>query len=131
MKTLSRTSVLALFLSLTLFSCQPAEDTTTEVVAETQPAAIDSLQQEKRPAPEFFIIPQELVKNRVWLCDNGTSDIFQVKNDCPVFMSCDATKRNVSLPRAIEEYGRYNCTTCSAELAHIFDEEMIRAEYSR
>lgn len=131
MKTLTRTSILALFLSLILFSCQQSEDTNTEVATEIPTAAVDSLQQEKRPAPEFFIIPQELVKSRVWLCDNGVSDIFHVKNDCPVFMACDATKRNVSLPRAIEEYGRYNCTTCSAELAHIFDEEMIRAEYNR
>lgn len=131
MKTLIRTSPFALVIMLFLFSCQPSESTETDVATEAQTVALDSARQEKRPAPSFFIIPQDLVKSRVWLCDDGVSDVFHVKNDCPVFMTCNATKRNVSLPRAIEEHGRYNCTTCSAELAHIFDEEMIRAEYNR
>lgn len=123
MKTIFKTALLAAFTILTLFSCQPSE-TDLDTTAETQLAAADSVS--KRPAPEFFIIPPDLVKSRVWLCDDGVADIFHVKNDCPVFMTCRATKRNVSLPRAIEEYGRYNCTTCSKELDHIFDEDMIR-----
>ena len=126
MKTLFKSAALAVLIMLSLLSCQPAE-TDIDTTAETQIVEADSVQ--KRPAPEFFIIPQELVKSRVWLCDDEVSDIFHVKNDCPLFMACRATKRNVSLPRAIEEYGRYNCTTCSKELDHIFDEEMIRGEY--
>lgn len=128
MKTLFKHAMLAVFLMVFLFSCQQTENTDLGATsAGNQIAAADSVN--KRPAPEFFIIPQNMLKDRVWLCDDGVADIFHVKNDCPVFMSCRATKRNVSLPRAIEDYGRYNCTTCSEELAHIFDEDMIRKEY--
>lgn len=126
MKIFTKAVVLAAVAISTLFSCQQNESNNAATTAEVQAAEADSVQKERRPAPEFFIIPQELAKNRVWLCDDGISDIFHVKNNCPVFMTCKSTKRNVSLPRAIEEYGMYNCHTCSEELNHIFDEDKIR-----
>ncbi len=125
MKTLVKNLLLA-FVPFFLFSCQADENSTAVSTAVVQMEVADTLQQQRRPAPEFFIIPPGLAKNRVWLCDDGVSDIFHVKNDCPLFMTCNATKRNVSLARAIEEYDRYNCPICSEELSHIFDEEMIR-----
>ncbi|WP_299823989.1 hypothetical protein [uncultured Pontibacter sp.] len=82
----------------------------------------------KRPAPEFFVIPEELVKKRVWICDNNTADLFHVKHDCPILIACKGkgTFRNMTLPRAIEDYGRYNCQECAKDLDHIFDEDMPR-----
>ena len=92
-----------------------------------QPVGADtSALKERRPAPDFFILSREQHKSRVWVCDDNISDIFHVKNDCPDFIACGSTMRNVSLARAIEDYGRYNCMTCSAELSAIFDEEKLR-----
>jgi hypothetical protein len=125
-KVLFRTLFPALFVMLFLFSCQPNDNPDTGTSAEVKEELIDSLQQERRNAPEFYIIPPDMVKNRVWICDNEVSDIFHVKNDCPVFLACRTTKRNVTLARAIEEYECYNCMTCSEELNHIFDENMLR-----
>ncbi|MCC9135445.1 hypothetical protein ACFSKU_13965 [Pontibacter silvestris] len=116
--------------STALFSCQPAEN--KDAVNETTPptetqAGADTTQ--KRPAPDFFIIPPELADKRVWICENGTSDIFHTQHDCPVLAQCnetDGTFKNVTLTRAIEAYGRYNCETCSKDLDHIFDKDMVR-----
>jgi hypothetical protein len=130
MKTFLTKATLAALTIFTLFSCQTNESADTATAEEIENAETAGTQADRRPAPEFFVIPMELVKSRVWVCDNEVSDIFHVKNDCPVFMTCRTTKRNVSLPRAIEEYGRYNCLTCSEDLSHIFDEDMIRKEYN-
>lgn len=112
--------------ALMLAGCQPSEEQATETTAQQAPAATQPVQ--KRPAPDFYIIPPDMVRDRVWVCDDAVSDVFHLKNDCPVLAGCSdqATFRNVSLQRAIEHYGRYNCQTCSLELDHIFDEGMIR-----
>ncbi|MBF9252747.1 hypothetical protein I2I11_05565 [Pontibacter sp. 172403-2] len=110
-----------------LASCNQAteqEVATTEQA--TEAAAADTVQ--RRPAPAFYLIPPNLVRERVWICDAATADIFHTKADCPVLLECrgKGNFRNVSLQRAIEEYGRYNCQTCSKDLDHIFDEDMVR-----
>jgi len=113
-----------------LGSCQQAaeqETTATEQkTAATPMASADTAQ--KRPAPTFYLIPPNMVRQRVWICDAVTADIFHTKADCPVLLECrgKGNFRNVSLQRAIEEYGRYNCQTCSQDLDHIFDEDMVR-----
>ena len=104
---------------------QQSETTTTEATeAEATPVA------SKRPEPEFFVIPEDMVNKRVWICENETADIFHVKHDCPVLIQCKGkgTFRNVTLPRAIEDYGRYNCQECAKELDYIFDEDAVRLE---
>ncbi|WP_242916935.1 hypothetical protein [Pontibacter liquoris] len=121
--------VAGVFLSMILLSsCQQTTEekppATAQQSAEMAPA--DTVQ--KRPAPTFFIIPPEMASKHVWLCENATADVFHLKHDCPVLVACrgKGTFRNVSLVRAIETYGRYNCQTCSKELDTIFDEDMVR-----
>ena len=105
---------------------QEAANAEQETVTAAQLAAADTAQ--KRPAPTFYLIPPQIVRQRVWICDAAVSDIFHTKADCPVLLECrgKGNFRNVSLQRAIEEYGRYNCQTCSQDLDHIFDEDMVR-----
>jgi hypothetical protein len=45
-----------------------------------------------------------------------------------VLVTCNSTFRNLTLTRAIENFDRYNCETCSGDLAHIFDENAVRME---
>jgi len=125
----NRCFVLEMALAIVLLgSCQQAaeqENTATEQETAVV-AAADTAQ--KRPAPTFYLIPPNLVRQRVWICDDAASDIFHTKADCPVLLECrgKGNFRNVSLQRAIEDYGRYNCQTCSKDLDHIFDEDMVR-----
>ena len=107
-------------------SCEQQKTEQEEATAATKPET--TLVAEKRPAPTFFIIPEELAKKRVWILENGQADIFHLKHDCPVLIEGKGkgTFKNVTLTRAIEEYGRYNCQVCSKELDHIFDVDMIR-----
>ncbi|RAU82506.1 hypothetical protein [Pontibacter arcticus] len=127
------TAVQRILLGLTilLFSCnQESElkaENAEELITDTLQAEVDTVT--LRPAPVFFIIPEELDKQRVWICDGSkTEDVFHVKNDCPNLVSCKGkgTFRNISIHRAIEYFGRYNCDVCSKDLAHIFDENMVR-----
>ncbi|MBC5772497.1 hypothetical protein H8S95_00330 [Pontibacter sp. KCTC 32443] len=108
-----------------LAGCQPSEqqETTTTAVEQTT-AAADRVQ--RRPAPKFYIIPPGSERTRVFVCDNGNDDVFHKDGGCKVFTDCKGTKRNVSLQRAIEEFGRYNCEVCSKELGDIFDDKKIR-----
>lgn len=111
-------------------SCQTGasdETTQTDAVA-SEPEVTATVATEKRPAPEFFAIPEEMLKKRVWICEDEQSDIFHVKHDCPILVQCKGkgTFRNLLLPRAIEDYGRYNCQECSEDLDFIFDQDAVR-----
>ncbi|MER2997847.1 hypothetical protein [Pontibacter populi] len=123
---LNYTLVALLIVCSTAFTaCQPTEEQQEEApVTSEQTALVDTTQ--RRPAPEFYIIPKGTERKRVWLCDDYVSDIFHVDNKCEVLVTCTGTFRNVSLLRAIEEYGRYNCTVCAVDMADIFDENKIR-----
>jgi molybdopterin-guanine dinucleotide biosynthesis protein A len=122
----------SLFLIVTLFtvtSCDSHQDeqvTTEKELLQNDTVALTA--EPSRPEPTFFIIPKELVKQRVWIIEDGKSDLFHMEHDCPVLVAGKGkgSFRNVTLPRAIEEYKRYNCQECSKELDHIFDEDMIR-----
>ncbi|WP_162425612.1 hypothetical protein [Pontibacter pudoricolor] len=120
-----KTIALAIVCSTAFTSCQSTETQQEEAPVATERAtAADTTQ--RRPAPEFYIIPKGMERKRVWVCDDNVSDIFHVDNTCEILRTCTGTFRNVSLQRAIEEYGRYNCTVCASELADIFDENKIR-----
>ncbi|WP_299754382.1 hypothetical protein [uncultured Pontibacter sp.] len=115
---------------LIMASCQPAE---TEQQAEESSTpetetAVTSAATEKRPAPEFFVVPEEMLKKRVWICEDGQSDIFHVQHDCPVLVQCKGrgSFRNLLITRAIEDYDRYNCQVCSKDLDIIFDQDAVR-----
>ncbi|GAB3819583.1 hypothetical protein GCM10028895_18220 [Pontibacter rugosus] len=105
------------------------EETATVAAPENDASETTAAVNEKRPAPTFFFIPKELSNKRVWICEDGVSDIFHLKHDCPILVQCKGKGnfRNLLLPKAIEEYGRYNCPECSKELDHIFDENAVRA----
>ena len=116
---------LAIVCSAAFTSCQPTEKQQEETPVATEQIAVADTTK-SRPAPEFYIIPKGTERKRVWICDDYVSDIFHVDNKCEVLVTCTGTFRNVSLLRAIEEYGRYNCTVCAADMADIFDENKIR-----
>jgi hypothetical protein len=116
-----------LFAVCLLFSCQSnTENTaaTSQVEVTDTVAAADTAA--ARPAPSFFVIPPDMAKSRVWICIEASSDIFHVKHDCPVLKQCKGTFRNLTLTRAIEDFGRYNCQECSKDYDHIFDEQRVR-----
>jgi hypothetical protein len=115
--------VMATFGILTACQQQASEEVKTET---TNSEVVEVTN--KRPAPEFYIIPEEMAKSRVWILENEKTDLFHLKHDCPVLISGKGTGtfKNVTLTRAIDDYGRYNCPECSKELDHIFDEDMIR-----
>ncbi|MHA6248786.1 hypothetical protein ACXYMU_12665 [Pontibacter sp. CAU 1760] len=118
-------SRIALFMAtaLSLTFCQQTEETATD--SEPTESATEPLP-EKRPAPEFFVIAPDMAQNRMWICEDESSDIFHTQHDCSLLVQCKGTFRNVTLIRAVEDYGRYNCQVCSRELDHIFDEGMVR-----
>ncbi|WP_439881846.1 hypothetical protein ACSX1A_01545 [Pontibacter sp. MBLB2868] len=131
LKTLAGSTLkcaVTLLVLINVVACQQQESS-KEVAATKAPSDVtNTLVTEKRPAPTFYIIPEDLAKKRVWLLEDGQSDIFHLKHDCPVLVAGKGkgTFKNVTLTRAIEEYGRYNCQECSSELNHIFDENMVR-----
>ncbi|WP_347158555.1 hypothetical protein [Pontibacter chitinilyticus] len=118
----------AIFTLLLLASCQPSTENKATITSQVSSAATPADTVQKRPAPTFYIIPPDLIRKRVWLCDAPAADVFHTRNDCPVLLECrgKGTFRNVTLQRAIEEYGRYNCPVCSKELSSIFDENLVR-----
>ena len=125
MQLSGRVAAFAIVCSSVLFSCQSAEQTQEEAkVATEQTAIADTVQ--RRPAPDFFVIPPGMERKRVWLCDDASKDVFHTTNTCEALRPCNGAFRNVSLQRAIEEYGRYNCEICSKELSDIFDAEKVR-----
>lgn len=117
---------LAMLCSSILFSCQSAEQKQENAIAATEQTAADTVQ--ARPAPTFYIIPPGMERKHVWICEDGKADIFHKKHDCEVLIACKGKGnfRNISLQRAIEEFGRYNCDVCSKDMADIFDEDKIR-----
>ncbi|MFD3001688.1 hypothetical protein ACFS7Z_15050 [Pontibacter toksunensis] len=110
------------------FSCQETDKTADTPLAEAETAASLTDTTGMRPAPTFFVIPPDLAEKRVWICENTASDLFHVQHDCPVLVECKGkgSFRNLTIVRAIEDFGRYNCQTCSEGLNHIFDEELVR-----
>lgn len=106
-------------LCIALAGCQtPEQDTVaTEVdtIADTTP------QKQPRPKPEFVNI-KGVEKKRVFICMDASEDTFHVKHDCALLVTCKSTFRNLTLGRAVEDFDRYNCDTCSMGLAYIFDE---------
>ncbi|GAA4430260.1 hypothetical protein GCM10023188_16690 [Pontibacter saemangeumensis] len=120
-----RRSLLLLVFAGTLLSCQHTDEKTAASQAETA-VAVAGTQPKARPAPEFFLIPPDMAKNRVWICMDESANLFHTKNDCPLLVPCKGTFRNLTLVRAIEDFGRYNCQECSRELDHIFDENKVR-----
>ncbi|MBC5992662.1 hypothetical protein [Pontibacter cellulosilyticus] len=121
---------IVLLLGATTLACQEnkelKEETNTVEASATEATAVV----DKRPAPEFFVVPAEMAQKRVWICENNTADIFHVKHDCPVLIECKGkgTFRNMTLARAIEDYDRYNCQTCAKDLDFIYDEDAVRME---
>ncbi|MCP2043791.1 hypothetical protein [Pontibacter sp. HSC-36F09] len=115
-------------LLISLAACQSPDDAKAEQtnVQETS-ATADTTKREPRPKPEYYSF-KGLEKKRVYICMDPSEDIFHQKHDCPVLISCASTFRNLSLPRAVEAFGRYNCETCSADLAYVFDEDAVRME---
>lgn len=124
--TIKHTALSLAIVAALLFGCQP-----TEQQQETPTISMEQTIQEpdtvqRRPAPEFYVIAPGTERTRVWVCDDNRSDIFHVNNKCEVLLTCTGIYKNVSLQRAIEDYGRYNCDSCSQEFADIFDQEKVR-----
>ena len=118
---------IVLILGTTTLACQENKEQHEEDISVTETSATEATQvANKRPAPESFYIPEELSRKRVWICENETADVFHVKHDCPILIQCKGkgTFRNIILPKAIEDYGRYNCQECSKGLDYIFDESV-------
>ncbi|WP_242927416.1 hypothetical protein [Pontibacter vulgaris] len=119
-KLLKVTAIIGL---ATFFSCQKATTESEATLTQEQTtASADTAQAQRRPAPTFHKIPTDMAKNRVYICDDDVSDTFHQKNDCQLLLQCKASFRNLTLLRAVENYGRYNCETCSKELAFVFIE---------
>ncbi|WP_147383167.1 hypothetical protein [Pontibacter oryzae] len=118
-----------MILCLAFFSCQQQETADDATATAKSPAPeIATSTSEPRPAPAFYVVPEKLLEKRVWICEDGSADVFHLKHDCPILIQCKGkgSFRNLLLPKAIEDYGRYNCQECSKELDHIFDEETVR-----
>lgn len=115
-------------LLILLAACQSPDNAQTEQTNVQETSAIaDTTKREPRPKPEYYSF-KGLEKKRVYICMDPSEDTFHQKHDCPVLISCASTFRNLSLPRAVEAFGRYNCETCSADLAYVFDEDAVRME---
>ncbi|PKV63113.1 hypothetical protein [Pontibacter ramchanderi] len=116
-------------LLISLAACQSPDNAQTEQTGtqEAGTAAADTVQRQPRPKPEHYSF-KGVEKTRVYICMDETEDTFHQKHDCPVLVSCKSTFRNLTLPRAVEAFGRYNCETCSADLAYVFDEDAVQFE---
>ncbi|MDO6390360.1 hypothetical protein Q4E40_09495 [Pontibacter sp. BT731] len=115
-------------LLISLAGCQSPDNAQTEQTAVQETSAIaDTVKREPRPKPEFYSF-KGVEKKRVYICMDPAEDTFHQKHDCPVLISCASTFRNLSLPRAVEAFDRYNCETCSADLAYVFDENSVQFE---
>ncbi|MBB6612482.1 hypothetical protein H7F15_15665 [Pontibacter sp. Tf4] len=112
-----------------LFACQPTEQQQETTVANPQQPAITIDTTQRRPAPDFYVIAPGTERKRVWVCDDQRSDVFHVDNRCEVLLTCTGVYKNVSLQRAVEEYDRYHCETCSQEYADMFDQDKVRYDF--
>ena len=120
---------LALLLAITcsFIGCRQADEKTEASQASAAATvAVAEARTTARPAPEFFVIPPYMAQSRVWICIDETADVFHTKHDCPVLVACKGSFRNMTLYRAIDDFGRYNCQECSQNLDHIFDEDLVR-----
>ncbi len=115
-----------LFAVLFLVSC--GQEVATKEPQDTPDELAVTDTTSRRPSPKFYIVPPNLAEQRVWICDNAVSDIFHITYDCPLLLACKGkgSFRNVVLLRAIEDYGRYNCQSCSKALDDVFDENKVR-----
>ncbi|SIT93610.1 hypothetical protein [Pontibacter indicus] len=112
-------------LLLSLASCQSPDNAQTEQPAAQEiTAAADTTKREPRPKPDYYNF-RGVERKRVYICMDATEDTFHQKHDCPELITCKGQFRNLILARAIEDFDRYNCETCSANLAYIFDETYV------
>jgi hypothetical protein len=116
-----------LFLLISLAACQSPDNQTQQAETQQTVAEADTTQRQPRPKPEFYSF-KGVEKKRVFICMDPTDDTFHQQHDCPVLLACKSTFRNLTLPRAVEGFDRYNCETCSNDLAFVFDENAIRFE---
>lgn len=121
-------NALLLAIACTVLACQETAESEDTQETEAVTSVFEAETTEPRPAPTFFVIPPDLAEKRVWICESTSTDLFHVRHDCPLLAQCKGkgSFRNLTLVRAIEDYGRYNCHVCSEDLDHIFDEEMVR-----
>jgi hypothetical protein len=114
-------------LCLTMAACQSPDNTTSEQAQNTALAADTTAQQPTRPKPDYYNF-KGVERKRVYICMDATEDTFHQKHDCPVLITCKGQFRNLILARAVEDFDRYNCETCSADLGYIFDENYAQME---
>ncbi|MFT2009597.1 hypothetical protein ACMA1I_13035 [Pontibacter sp. 13R65] len=115
-------------LALSANACQSSEQEQTQgsvTDQSTVPAVDSAAQTERRPAPDFHRIPTENAQDRVYVCDDAHADVFHTEYNCELLNGCQTVKKNVTLIRAVEDYGRYNCDICSKDMAIIFDEKQV------
>lgn len=127
---LKHTTAGMLFLLISLFACQPQStdnNETEQTETEQTVAEADTVQRQPRPKPEFYSF-KGVEKKRVFICMDPTEDTFHQKHDCPELVACKSTFRNLTLPRAVENFDRYNCEVCSSDLAYVFDEDITQFE---
>ncbi|WP_018478963.1 hypothetical protein [Pontibacter roseus] len=114
-------------LLIALASCQSPDTDQPQAAAQQPTAKADTVQQQRRPKPEYYSF-KGVEKKRVYICLDESADTFHQKHDCPVLITCQSTFRNLTLARAVEAFDRYNCEMCSADLAYIFDENAVQME---
>lgn len=116
------------FLLFSLAACQAPDNQAQKTAAQEATATADTLQQRQpRPKPEFYSL-KGVDRKRVYICMDSWEDTFHQQHDCPELVACKSTFRNLTLSRAVEAFDRYNCETCSGDLAFIFDENAARFE---
>lgn len=122
MRTYLLPSLLATVILLS--GCQTSDEESNQTATGTSTTE----ERTSRPKPEYFAIPPELAQKRVYICVDPADDTFHQKHDCAVLVACKGTFRNLTLTRAIEDFDRYHCETCSADLAYIYDEDVVQIE---
>ncbi|MBX0333350.1 hypothetical protein K3G39_08865 [Pontibacter sp. HSC-14F20] len=109
-------------LLISLTACQSPDNAQAEQTSRQETTVTaDTTKREPRPKPEYYNF-KGVERKRVYICMESTEDTFHQQHDCPVLITCKGQFRNLILARAIEDFDRYNCETCSADLGYIFDE---------
>ncbi|QCR21279.1 hypothetical protein [Pontibacter sp. SGAir0037] len=128
-----KTSISAAILFSAFTACQGTESSdgtaaTTDAQTEQIATADSAVVKERRPAPDFYFISEDMRDKRVWICDDADKDIFHTVHNCDSLRGCNGKFRNLTIVRAIEDFDRYNCQSCSSDLNDIFDENKVRLE---